>query len=106
MLDRFDDVRSKAARWQLFGALVVLNVLDIVTTELVLRQGGVEKNPFLQPIVHDMVQLSLMKAAVLGIVGILLARASYSRLPDVALVGTTGWYMAVICWNLAILALI
>jgi hypothetical protein len=106
MLARFDEARSVAARWQLFSALVVLNVLDIVTTELVLRQGGVERNPFVQPIVHDMVQLSLMKAAVLGIVGMLLARASISRIPDVALVGATGWYMAVISWNLGVLALI
>lgn len=106
ILDRFDEARSVAARWQLFSALAVLNVLDIVTTELVLRQGGVEKNPFVEPIVHDMVQLSLLKAAVLGIIGLLLARASDSRIPDVALVGATGWYLAVISWNLTVLALI
>ena len=106
LLDRFDAARSVAARWQLFSTLVVLNVLDIVTTELVLRQGGVERNPFVQPIVHDMVQLSLMKAAVLGIVGLLLARASDSRIPDVALVGATGWYVAVISWNFTVLAMI
>jgi len=106
MLDRFDAARSVTARWQLFSALIVLNVLDIVTTDLVLRQGGVERNPFVQPLVHDMVQLSLLKAAVLSVVGLLIARASDSRLPDVALVGATGWYGAVISWNLAVLALI
>ncbi len=105
-IERFDAACSVTARWQLFCALVVLNVLDIVTTELVLRQGGVEQNPLVRPFVYDLVQLSLMKAVALCVVGFLLARASDSRLPDVALIGATGWYVATISWNFTVLAMI
>lgn len=93
-------------RWVLFAALVVLNVADVITTALVLASGGVESNPFVQPIVHDMASVSLLKAAVLGIVGCLLVRCRDSRIAELALTLTTGWYLAVVGWNVAVLALI
>ena len=93
-------------RWALFVALVVLNIADVITTALVLAAGGVETNPFIKPIVDDMVMVSLLKAAVLAIVGVLLVRCRDSRIADIALTLTTGWYVAVVGWNVTVLALI
>lgn len=90
-------------RARLFIALVVLNVLDIITTVLVLDRGGVERNPFVEPIVHDIMAVSVLKAVVLGIVGFLLVRCRPSWRVDVALTAATGWYLAVVMWNTAVL---
>lgn len=102
-------VRERAAvdqRWLLFAALVVLNVADVITTELVLARGGIETNPFIEPIVDDMVTVSLLKGMVLAIVGLLLLRCRDSRVVELALTLTTGWYIAVVGWNLTVLAVI
>ena len=93
-------------RWLLFAALVVLNLADVITTALVLAAGGVETNPLIQPIVDDIAVVALLKAAVLGVVGMLLVRCRDSRVVDIALVLTTGWYLAVVGWNVTVLALI
>ena len=102
-------VRERVAvdqRWLLFVALIVLNVADVISTELVLARGGVETNPFIQPIVDDMMTVSLLKGLVLAIVGVLLLRCRDSRIVDLALTITTGWYIAVVGWNFTVLALI
>ena len=93
-------------RWALFVALVVLNVFDIVTTEAVLARGGRETNPILEPLVDSMLTVSMLKAVVLVIVGCLLLRCRPSKLIDFALVITTGWYGAVVAWNVTVLALL
>lgn len=92
-------------RWSLFAALVVLNLLDVVTTKLVLDRGGTERNPFVRPFAEGMWDITAMKVAVLAIVGSLLLRCRGSRRVEVALAVTTGWYLAVVTWNLAVLAL-
>lgn len=93
-------------RWLLFVALVVLNVADVITTAMVLARGGVETNPFIEPIIDDMTMVSLLKGAVLGIVGVLLVRCRDSRIAEVSLTLTTGWYLAVVGWNVSVLALL
>ncbi|MEO0492291.1 MAG: DUF5658 family protein [Actinomycetota bacterium] len=99
-------VTALSQRWTLFWSLVVLNVFDVLTTMWVLDRGGVETNPFVEPFVHDMVTVSVMKVVVLGVVGLLLSRCRESRPIDLALVATTGWYVAVVCWNLTVLTLL
>jgi hypothetical protein len=93
-------------RWSLFLALVVLNAFDVITTELVIRAGGHETNPLIQPIVDSVLSVSLVKAAVLAVVGVLLARCQPSRAIDLGLILTTGWYVAVVTWNTVVLALL
>ncbi|MEM9201673.1 MAG: DUF5658 family protein [Actinomycetota bacterium] len=88
-------------RW-LFGLLVTLNLLDVVTTELVLQAGGVETNPIMQPVVHSVPMVILIKVVALGAAGMLLARARPSLPVDVALTLVTGWYTAVIVWNVLV----
>ncbi|MEM7141622.1 MAG: DUF5658 family protein [Actinomycetota bacterium] len=93
-------------RWFLYAGLVVLNVFDIITTAMVLDRGGSESNPFVQPFVESIWQVSLLKAAVLVIIAVLVARVEGSRLSEFALAGTAGWYLAVVSWNVAVLAIL
>lgn len=93
-------------RWSLFALLVVLNIFDVITTELVIQNGGHETNPLIQPIVGSVLAVSALKAAVLALVGILLSQCTPSRSIAVALTLTTGWYIAVVTWNTVVLALL
>ena len=93
-------------RWSLFVTLVVLNILDVITTELVLRGGGHETNPFIQPIVDNVWSVALLKVVALTVVGLLLSRCRPSRAIDIGLTLTTGWYVAVVIWNTVVLALL
>ncbi len=97
----FDD-----QRWSLYLGLVVLNVIDVITTFLIIGRGGVEGNPFVKPLIDGAWQVSLLKAAVLIIIGLLLMRCEQSRISNIALTGATGWYLAVVVWNLLVLAVI
>ncbi len=97
----FDD-----QRWSLFLGLVVLNVVDVITTFVIIGRGGVEGNPFVKPLIDGVWQVSLLKAVVLAIIGLLLMRCEQSRISNIALSGATGWYLAVVFWNLLVLAVI
>lgn len=94
------------SRWALFVSLIVLNLLDLVTTALVLDRGGEERNPFVQPLVDNLWHVALLKGLVLVIVATLLTRCRGSRIAELSLAGTTGWYLAVVCWNIAVLTIL
>ncbi|MEZ5166971.1 MAG: DUF5658 family protein [Acidimicrobiales bacterium] len=92
--------------WAMCAGLVVLNVLDIITTAMVIRRGGAERNPFVQPVIDSMWQISALKGLVLVVVATLLMRCRESRIAQLALAGTTGWYLAVVLWNTAVLTVV
>lgn len=94
------------SRWALYAGLVVLNILDLLSTAMVIDRGGSERNPFVQPFVHDMWQVAALKGVVLVIIATLLTRVQGSRIAELALAGTTGWYLAVVSWNLAVLTIL
>ncbi len=102
------DARVEAIeqRWQVFSVLVMLNILDVITTAFVLDRGGSERNPFIEPMIDSLTQVTLLKLLVLGFVAALLMRCTQSRIADLALTAATGWYLAVVGWNLAVLTLI
>jgi len=58
-------------RYTLFWSLVALNVLDVLTTKLLLDRGGTEANPLLG---DDVITTGLVKAAVLLAVWSLMQR--------------------------------
>jgi len=94
-------------RWLIYAGLVVLNVVDVFTTAVVLGRGGMEGNPFVQPLVQGGIwQISIIKATVLMIVAVLLMRCRESRIANLALATTSGWYLAVVFWNFAVLAVV
>ena len=93
-------------RWSLFLGLIVLNILDLITTAFVLTNGGAERNPFVQPFIDNLWQIGLLKGAVLALIAMLLTRCPASRITELSLAATTGWYLAVVAWNVAVLALL
>jgi hypothetical protein len=90
-----------ARRWFLLAILGALNVLDLVTTRLVLNAGGQEANPIMAPIIHHPFAPALVKTAGFVLVAMVLkACPTRSAIVDRALVGVTGLYMAIVSWNL------
>ena len=92
-------------RWRMLIALVVLNALDVITTAAVIGAGGTENNPLMRPLIEDVWPAVLLKTAVLLLIAWLLHRCSDSRRIVVMMACTTGWYLAVVSWNVTVLAL-
>ncbi len=90
-----------ARRWFLLAILGALNLLDLVTTKMVLNAGGQEANPIMAPIIHHPFAPALVKTAGFVVVAMVLkACPTRSAIVDRALIGVTGLYMAIVSWNL------
>ena len=100
------DARAHSATTGLFVGLVVLNLIDLVTTRLVLDRGGQECNPVMAPIIDYAFGALWVKALCLGLIGTLIARSRRSTRTLVALVAVDVWYVVVIGWNLRVLHLV
>ena len=61
-------------RWALVGSLVLLNLLDLMTTQAVLSQGGIERNPLMRPLVEEIWSGAVVKGACLALMALLLVR--------------------------------
>ena len=110
-IDLRDDValveytRTADRRWSVLLLLVALNALDVITTLAVISAGGSENNPFMRPLVEAVWPAVALKAAVLIAIAWLLARCADSRRIELMMVFATGWYLAVVSWNLTVLSL-
>lgn len=108
-IDLRDDValveyeRHDDNRWSVLAALVVLNALDVISTVAVLAAGGTENNPLMRPLIEGVWPAVLVKTAVLVTIAWLLARCRDSRRIEIMMACATGWYIAVVAWNLAVL---
>jgi hypothetical protein len=92
------------ARWVMAAALMSLNLLDVVTTKLILRVGGSEANPVMAPLVDHPYAAYALKLSMAAAVGVLLLKAPRaSRLADRAVLAAIGAYMLVIGWNTGLL---
>jgi hypothetical protein len=100
------DVESVVARrWFLLVVLAVLNVLDLISTRLVLDAGGEEGNPLMAPIIHHPYAPVLVKGAGLALVALVLRSCPpRSAIVDRALCAVTALYLAIVTWNLTNLA--
>ena len=91
------------ARWYMAVSLLVLNLLDVVTTKLILAAGGSEANPLMRPIVDHPYAAYALKLSLSFVIGCLLLKAPRSsRLADRAVFGTICAYVCVIGWNLVL----
>ena len=95
--------RVDNSRWSVLAALVVLNVLDVISTAAVIAAGGTESNPLMQPLIEGIWAAVVLKTAVLLGIAWLLGRCVDSRRIGLMMACTTGWYIGVVSWNLAIL---
>jgi hypothetical protein len=90
-----------ARRWFLLAILGALNLLDLVSTKLVLNAGGQEANPVMAPIMHHPFAPALVKTAGFLMVALVLkACPPRSAIVDRALVFVTMLYAAIVSWNL------
>lgn len=87
----------------LFIALVVLNAVDLLTTHLVLGRGGAEANPFLSPIIDNVVGAVGVKALCLLAIGGLIMRSRRSSRMLAVVAAVDLWYVIVIAWNVRVL---
>ena len=90
-----------ARRWFLLVILGALNLLDLVTTKMVLSAGGAEANPIMAPIIHHPFAPALVKTAGFVLVAMVLKACPVrSKIVDRSLVAVTGLYLAIVSWNL------
>ena len=81
-------------------ALALLNILDVITTAIILGDGGVELNPILAPVVHMIWIPVLAKGSVIALVWVLVMRCSVrSRSASVMLTGIVTLYAGVVAFN-------
>jgi hypothetical protein len=91
-------------RWVMAAALLSLNLLDVVTTKLIIEAGGSEANPVMAPIVdHPYAAYALKLSMAVGVGVLLLKAPRSSRLADRAVLAAIGVYMLVIGWNTGLL---
>jgi hypothetical protein len=91
-------------RWYLVSTLVILNLLDVLTTRWILDHGGTEQNPILRPVIEHPVAPLLIKLGLCLVIGsLVLAAPRRSRFADIGLVSIVAVYTCVIAWNAAVL---
>lgn len=94
-------------RLQLAAAIVVLNLLDVVTTKGVLARGGIEANPIMADLMTGTAAPLGVKALVAGIAGaLLICCPPESRLAERAAATVAGLYLAIVVWNTGLLMLL
>ncbi len=97
--------RLVAHRWALFAALVVLNVADVVTTQVGLDRGAVERNPLMVDAVGSWGTAVVAKGLCLATAaGVLIYAPRRSRVLDVGVLVCVCWYVGVVCWNLNVIS--
>jgi hypothetical protein len=95
-----------ARRWFMLAILGALNLLDLVTTKLVLNAGGAEANPVMAPIIHHPFAPALVKTGGFLMVALVLrACPPRSAIVDRALLFVTLLYTAIVSWNLINIAI-
>ncbi len=99
-------VLSSRRLW-LAGAIVVLNLLDVVLTKAVLHHGGVEANPLMHSLMSGFAAPVGLKMVVAGIVGLLLLRCPIgSRLGERSVAVVVALYGIVVAWNTVVLSVL
>lgn len=88
----------------LLAWLIALNAADLITTHGVLRAGGRETNPIMQPVIHNFWAAGAVKAACLALVVALAFRIRRPERVALALGAVNLWYACVVGWNFAMLA--
>lgn len=83
----------------MLAMLVILQFLDIATTNAVLAQGGTEANPVMAPIIHNPFLPLALKLGVVGVFGFFAYRCTPRFGAAVLSIAAIG-YLSVVGWNL------
>ncbi len=99
--------RRTQVRLTIGFAMVALNLFDLVLTKIVLANGGVETNPFMQGIVGSQAAPWALKALVPAVAtAMLLFTPVTSRRGERLSAAVVGLYSAIVLWNTVLLAYI
>lgn len=92
-------------RWVLAASLVALNLADVLITKAILGAGGVEANPIMASLMEHPTHPVVLKVTVSLVVGgLLLAAPPTSRLADRSVAAVVAAYVAILVWNVVVLA--
>jgi hypothetical protein len=87
----------------LVATVAALNLLDVVSTQMVLQRGGREGNPLMEPFAHDVWRSVGIKGLCLLVIVALIDRCPRSALVMRTLVAVNLWYVVVVSWNIGLL---
>jgi len=91
-------------RWLLAAGLMLLNLIDVVSTKVVLSLGGTEANPVMSDVMNHPTYPWLTKLAVcLAVTVLLFAAPAASRLAERAVTAVLLFYVAVVAWNISLI---
>lgn len=103
---RLTEASVPARRLWLAGAVVVLNLVDVLLTKAVLHHGGVEANPVMASLMDGFAAPLGLKMVIAGTAGILLLLCPpEAKLGERAVTAVVALYSAIVAWNVVILAL-
>jgi hypothetical protein len=97
-LQLWEEPREHLLRSLCVVALLVFNVADVLTTQLMLARGGIEMNP-LSAWLIDQGALAHTKISVVAFIAVAAAAASARRQVSTALAVVAGIYLAVVASN-------
>ena len=91
-------------RWYLAASLVILNLLDVLSTKWIISLGGEESNPLMKRIIDHPTAPLLLKLGLCVLIGALVLAAPRERkFSEYAMCAVVGAYTLVIAWNVAVL---
>jgi hypothetical protein len=97
-LELWEEPRELWLRSMLVAALLLLNVLDVLTTQVSLAKGGVELNPLSRWLI-DNGMLAHAKVSVTAFIAVAATAASNSWRVSQLLARVTGFYILVVGAN-------
>ena len=97
-LQLWEEPRELWLRSCLVVAILLLNVLDVVTTQHALALGGTEMNPLSQWLIHNGI-LAHAKVAMAAFIAVAAAAASSRRRVSSLLMVVAGFYAMVVAGN-------
>ncbi|MDQ4096892.1 MAG: DUF5658 family protein [Actinomycetota bacterium] len=97
-LQMWEEPRELWLRSMLVAALLLLNVLDVLTTQASLANGGVELNPLSRWLI-DNGMLAHAKVSVTAFIAVAAAAASNNRRVSELLARVTAFYILVVGAN-------
>ncbi len=91
-------------RWYLAATLVLLNLLDVLSTKWIISLGGEESNPLMKPVIDHPTAPLVIKLGLCVLIGALvLASPRERRFSEYAMFVVVGAYTLVIAWNVSVL---
>lgn len=97
-LQLWEELREQWLRSLMVVAILLLNVLDVVTTQHMLARGGTELNPLSARLI-EVGMLPVTKVSVAGFIAVAAVAATSRKRVSTLLMLVAGFYLAVVTGN-------